>query len=170
MCKFLINRGCKHDLIDKNKKTPLHFAKQFKHPAVVDYLVSLKGIKAKQPKQMPSKDHDSKPEKKKKEPPRSEYVLIYTNEEGMVSEVSAQEIDEFPLKSDFHAKLWEYFLHPEKLEEMDAKNEKKTTFIRTANKLLSSYLKRNGTHSSIQIWFFSISQSTPTFTSTTLST
>lgn len=42
MCKFLINRGCQHDLVDKLKKTPLHFAKQNKQTAVVDYLNSLK--------------------------------------------------------------------------------------------------------------------------------
>lgn len=42
MCKFLINRGCQHDLVDGLKKTPLTFAKTGKHTSVVEYLISLK--------------------------------------------------------------------------------------------------------------------------------
>ena len=42
MCKFLINRGCQHDLVDKVKKTPLNFAKSSKQSAIVEYLLSLK--------------------------------------------------------------------------------------------------------------------------------
>lgn len=79
MCKFLINRGCKYDLIDKNKKTPLHFAKGSKHPSVIEYLTSLKESnkstkQAKEPRQA-----EVKVEKKKKETVRGEYILVYTN-------------------------------------------------------------------------------------------
>ena len=50
MCKFLVNRGCSYDLLDKNKKNPLHFAKVFKHHAVIEYFSSLKASKNKVPK------------------------------------------------------------------------------------------------------------------------
>ncbi len=42
MCKFLVNRGCQFDLVDRNKKTALHFAKTYKHHALVEYFNSLK--------------------------------------------------------------------------------------------------------------------------------
>jgi ankyrin repeat protein len=49
MCKFLINRGCRHDLLDKSKKMPLHFAKTYKHPSVIEYLASLKEVSKSRP-------------------------------------------------------------------------------------------------------------------------
>jgi hypothetical protein len=57
-------------------------------------------------------------------------------------ELTASELQEFAAKSDFHAKLWEYFIHPEKLEEVDLKSHKKANFIKTATKMITSYLKR----------------------------
>jgi ankyrin repeat protein len=61
MCKFLINRGCQYDLVDKLKKTPLYFAKLHKHTGVVEYLVSLKE-QSKKPKE---KEREKEKEKEK---------------------------------------------------------------------------------------------------------
>ena len=44
MCKYLVNKGCQWDLVDKNKKTALHFAKTFKHTGIVDYFNSLRDL------------------------------------------------------------------------------------------------------------------------------
>jgi len=37
-----VNRGCQFDLIDKSKKTPIHFAKAAKHHQVIEYFSNLK--------------------------------------------------------------------------------------------------------------------------------
>jgi ankyrin repeat protein len=66
MCKFLINRGCKFDILDKNKKNALHFAKTFKHHALVEYFNSLKEtFKAKPQKESKQESRDAPPKKEK---------------------------------------------------------------------------------------------------------
>lgn len=83
MCKFLINRGCQFDLVDKLKKTPLFFAKFHKRTSVCEYLSSLKD----QSKKVKIKESESEridDRKKKKEVQRNDYVFVYTNEDGVV--------------------------------------------------------------------------------------
>ena len=60
-----------------------------------------------------------------------------------MSQVMVPQLEQFRLKSDFHAKLWEYFIDPERLEEVDMKKgDNKAQFVKTANKIMTAYMKR----------------------------
>ena len=68
-----------------------------------------------------------------------------------MNEVMVAELNDFPLQSDYNAKLWSYFTDPDKLQEVDLKKvDKKSHFQKIGNKIINNYLKRNGNNSTIQ--------------------
>ena len=42
MCKLLVNRNANYQLVDKNKETPIHYARKNKSRNVIEYFSSLK--------------------------------------------------------------------------------------------------------------------------------
>jgi hypothetical protein len=48
MCKLLINRGCRIDIVDKKKKAPATYARTNHHTHIVDYLNTFKKEKEKE--------------------------------------------------------------------------------------------------------------------------
>ncbi len=59
MCKQLINRGCNPWAIDKNKKTPMTFARMNHHTHVVDFFTGLKKEKEREKEKERSKFSNS---------------------------------------------------------------------------------------------------------------
>jgi ankyrin repeat protein len=168
MCKLLVEKGAKHDHMDPKKQTPLAYAKKSGNKEVIDYLTSLKGgnvtkkavsekgsqVAEKLPKAIPLTTNVSSAaaptEEKKikrqreKEEPRLPYKLLFTDENGHVSELTTADFENF--KNDY-PDIANMLLNPDTIAntsmETEGKQEKET-WEKIAKKLLGILWKFKG--------------------------
>lgn len=70
--------------------------------------------------------------------------------------MTPEEIEEFKSLNAHNANIYELMHKPEKIEFLEARHEKK--FIKVANKVITTYLKRPGINQITQIYSYFISQ------------